>query len=118
MRESLIITMFLFQNQIRIIWLRKRRPYFTQINKPPCEKDESDRKCSKLIREAELKQNLLRAKMELAIHVGDHGKAAYLQYYVIPDQEAFIKRLEREGADAVLSGEDNRDFCELFEFTS
>jgi ATP-dependent Clp protease ATP-binding subunit ClpB len=43
--------------------------------------------------------------------MGDDAKAADLQYYAIPEQEAFIKSLEKQkaAADAALSSEQNPD---------
>ncbi|KAI8634572.1 putative heat shock protein [Xylariaceae sp. FL1651] len=73
--------------------------------RPLREKYESERKRGKDIQEAKLKLDQLKVKMEDAARVGDHARAADLQYYAIPEQEQAIKRLEKEkaAADAALS---------------
>ncbi|KAI0396898.1 putative heat shock protein [Xylariaceae sp. FL0594] len=73
--------------------------------RPLREKYESERKRGKDIQEAKLKLDQLKVKMEDAARVGDHARAADLQYYAIPEQEQNIKRLEKEkaAADAALS---------------
>lgn len=75
--------------------------------RPLREKYESERKRGKDIQEAKLKLEQLKVKAEDASRVGDHGRAADLQYYAIPEQEAVIKKLEREkaAAEAALSAE-------------
>jgi ATP-dependent Clp protease ATP-binding subunit ClpB len=73
--------------------------------RPLREKYESERKRGKEIQEAKLKLDQLKVKMEDAARVGDHARAADLQYYAIPEQEQVIRRLEKEkaAADAALS---------------
>jgi len=73
--------------------------------RPLREKYESERERGKLIQEAKVKLDQLRVKKDEAIRSGDDQKAADLQYYAIPEQEAFIKKLEKEksAADAALS---------------
>ncbi|KAI1268240.1 putative heat shock protein [Xylariaceae sp. FL1019] len=73
--------------------------------RPLREKYESERKRGKDIQEAKLKLDGLKVKMEDAARVGDHARAADLQYYAIPEQEKFIRELEKEkaAADAALS---------------
>ncbi|KAI0166027.1 putative heat shock protein [Xylariaceae sp. FL1272] len=73
--------------------------------RPLREKYESERKRGKDIQEAKLKLDGLKVKMEDAARVGDHARAADLQYYAIPEQEKFIKELEKDkaAADAALS---------------
>lgn len=73
--------------------------------RPLREKYESERKRGKDIQEAKLRLEQLKVKAEDASRMGDHGKAADLQYYAIPEQEALIKKLEKEkaAADAALS---------------
>lgn len=75
--------------------------------RPLREKYESERKRGKDIQEAKLKLEQLKVKAEDASRMGDHARAADLQYYAIPEQEAIIKKLEREkaAADAALSAE-------------
>lgn len=73
--------------------------------RPLREKYERERQRGKDIQEAKLKLEALRVKAEDASRVGDHSRAADLQYYAIPEQEAVIRRLEKEkaAADAALN---------------
>ncbi|KAK3391667.1 P-loop containing nucleoside triphosphate hydrolase protein [Sordaria brevicollis] len=73
--------------------------------RPLREKYERERQRGKDIQEAKLKLESLRVKAEDASRMGDHSRAADLQYYAIPEQEAVIKKLEREkaAADAALN---------------
>lgn len=75
--------------------------------RPLREKYERERKRGKEIQEAKLKLENLRVKAEDASRMGDHSRAADLQYYAIPEQEQIIKRLEKEkaAADAALNEE-------------
>jgi len=79
--------------------------------RPLREKYESERKRGKDIQEAKLKLDQLRVRKDEATRMGDDGRAADLQYYAIPEQEALIKKLEREKAqaDAALSSSSNPD---------
>jgi len=79
--------------------------------RPLREKYESERKRGKAIQEAKLKLDQLRVKKDEATRMGDDGRAADLQYYAIPEQEALIKKLEKEKAqaDAALSSSSNPD---------
>lgn len=72
--------------------------------RPLREKYESERKRGKDIQEAKMKLDQLKVKMEDASRMGDTARAADLQYYAIPEQEAMIKQLEKEkvAADAAL----------------
>ncbi|KUI64831.1 Heat shock protein hsp98 [Cytospora mali] len=72
--------------------------------RPLREKYESERKRGKDIQEAKMKLDQLKVKMEEVSRMGDHARAADLQYYAIPEQEANIKKLEKEkaAADAAL----------------
>lgn len=72
--------------------------------RPLREKYESERKRGKEIQEAKMKLDQLKVKMEDASRMGDTARAADLQYYAIPEQEAIIKQLEKEkvAADAAL----------------
>ncbi|KAI0603187.1 heat shock protein [Biscogniauxia sp. FL1348] len=76
--------------------------------RPLREKYESERKRGKDIQEAKLKLDQLKVKMEDAARMGDHARAADLQYYAIPEQEQTIKKLEKQkaAADAALSAND------------
>nr|BBE38609.1 heat shock protein 104 [Thermochaetoides thermophila] len=73
--------------------------------RPLREKYERERQRGKAIQEAKMKLEALRVKAEDASRMGDHSRAADLQYYAIPEQEAIIKRLEAEkaAADAALN---------------
>lgn len=73
--------------------------------RPLKEKYESERRRGKEIQEAKTKLDQLKVKLEDAIRMGDNQRAADIQYYAIPDQEAAIKRLEKQKAlaDAKLS---------------
>ncbi|KAI1631828.1 heat shock protein [Biscogniauxia mediterranea] len=76
--------------------------------RPLREKYESERKRGKAIQEAKVKLDQLKVKMEEAARMGDHARAADLQYYAIPEQEQTIKKLEKQkaAADAALSAND------------
>ncbi|PVH87009.1 putative heat shock protein hsp98 [Cadophora sp. DSE1049] len=73
--------------------------------RPLREKYESEKNRSKSIQEAKVKLDQLRVKKDEAMRMGDDQKAADLTYYAIPEQEAFIKQLEKEKllADQALS---------------
>ena len=79
--------------------------------RPLREKYESERARGKAIQEAKVKLDQLRVKKDEATRMGDDSRAADLQYYAIPEQEAFIKSLEKEkkAADAALSSTSNPD---------
>ncbi|PBP22757.1 heat shock protein [Diplocarpon rosae] len=64
--------------------------------RPLREKYESEKNRSKAIQEAKVKLDQLRVKKDEAMRLGDDQKAADLQYYAIPEQEVFIKQLEKE----------------------
>ncbi|RYP89480.1 hypothetical protein DL769_000031 [Monosporascus sp. CRB-8-3] len=68
--------------------------------RPLREKYESEKKRGKDIQEAKMKLDQLKVKMEEAARMGDHARAADLQYYAIPEQENAIKELERQKAKA------------------
>lgn len=68
--------------------------------RPLREKYERERKRGKDIQEAKLKLEGLKVKAEDASRVGDHSRAADLQYYAIPEQEQIIRKLEKEKAKA------------------
>jgi len=73
--------------------------------RPLREKYERERQRGKDIQEAKLKLEALRVKADDASRVGDHSRAADLQYYAIPEQEQAIRKLEKEkaAADAALN---------------
>ena len=73
--------------------------------RPLREKYESERQRGKDIQEAKLKLEQLRVKAEDASRMGDHARAADLEYYAIPEQKLVIEKLEKEkaAADAALN---------------
>lgn len=73
--------------------------------RPLREKYESERRRGKDIQEAKVKLDQLKVKAEDAARMGDHARAADLQYYAIPEQEAAIRKMEAEkaAADAALN---------------
>ncbi|KAM7201015.1 heat shock protein HSP98 [Naviculisporaceae sp. PSN 640] len=73
--------------------------------RPLREKYEREKQRGKDIQEAKMKLESLRVKAEDASRMGDHSRAADLQYYAIPEQEQVIKQLEKEkaAADAALN---------------
>ncbi|TLD33403.1 hypothetical protein PspLS_00561 [Pyricularia sp. CBS 133598] len=79
--------------------------------RPLREKYESERKRGKDIQEAKMKLDQLKVKMEDASRMGDHARAADLQYYAIPEQESVIKQLEKDkaAADAAISAQAQTD---------
>lgn len=79
--------------------------------RPLREKYESERKRGKDIQEAKMKLDQLKVKMEDASRMGDHARAADLQYYAIPEQENVIKQLEKDkaAADAAISAQAQTD---------
>ncbi|KHJ30131.1 putative heat shock protein [Erysiphe necator] len=79
--------------------------------RPLREKYESERARGKAIQEAKIKLEQLKVKKDDATRIGDDARAADLQYYAIPEQEKYIKSLEKEkaAADAALSSSSNPD---------
>lgn len=79
--------------------------------RPLREKYESERTRGKAIQEAKVKLDQLRVKKDEATRMGDDSRAADLQYYAIPEHEAFIRSLEndKKAADAALSSTSNPD---------
>ncbi|KAK4217348.1 heat shock protein HSP98 [Rhypophila decipiens] len=73
--------------------------------RPLREKYEREKQRGKDIQEAKMKLESLRVKAEDASRMGDHSRAADLQYYAIPEQEQVIKQLEKQkaAADAALN---------------
>ncbi|KAI0128429.1 heat shock protein HSP98 [Xylariales sp. AK1849] len=76
--------------------------------RPLRDKYESERQRGKDIQEAKVKLDQLKVKAEDAARMGDHARAADLQYYALPEQEAIIKQLEKDKtlADLALNGND------------
>lgn len=79
--------------------------------RPLREKYESERKRGKDIQEAKVRLEALKVKKDEATRTGDDQRAADLQYYAIPEQEAMIKSMEAEKAraDAALHANGNPD---------
>lgn len=79
--------------------------------RPLREKYESERKRGKDIQEAKVRLEALKVKKDEATRTGDDQRAADLQYYAIPEQEAMIKGMEAEKAraDAALHANGNPD---------
>jgi len=79
--------------------------------RPLREKYENERARGKAIQEAKVKLDQLKVKMDEATRMGDDSRAADLQYYAIPEQQSYIKNLEKEkmAADAALSDSSHPD---------
>lgn len=77
--------------------------------RPLREKYDQERARGRAIQEAKIKLEQLKVKKDDATRLGDDERAADLQYYAIPEQEKFIKSLEKEKAasDAALSASSN-----------
>ena len=98
-------------SQARLAQAKKDASDVEEELRPLRDKYESERARGKAIQEAKVKLDQLRVKKDEATRMGDDSRAADLQYYAIPEQEAFIKSLEREkkDADAALSNSSNPD---------
>jgi ATP-dependent Clp protease ATP-binding subunit ClpA len=98
-------------SQARLAQARQDASNVEEELRPLREKYESERARGKAIQEAKQKLDQLRVKKDEATRLGDDSRAADLQYYAIPEQEAFIKSLEKEkkAADAALSNSSNPD---------
>jgi ATP-dependent Clp protease ATP-binding subunit ClpA len=92
-------------SQARLEQAKKDASDVEEELRPLREKYESERARGKAIQEAKVKLDQLRVKKDEATRMGDDSRAADLQYYAIPEQEAYIKSLEQEkkAADAALS---------------
>ncbi|KAI0480387.1 putative heat shock protein [Xylariaceae sp. FL0804] len=92
-------------SQARLEIAKKTAENVEEELRPLREKYENERKRGKDIQEAKVKLDQLKVKMEDRARMGDHARAADLQYYAIPEQEAVIKKLEKEkaAADAALN---------------
>ncbi|CCU82657.1 unnamed protein product [Blumeria hordei] len=79
--------------------------------RPLKEKYDQERARGRAIQEAKIKLEQLKVKKDDATRLGDDERAADLQYYAIPEQEKFIKSLEKDkaAADAALSASNNPD---------
>jgi len=98
-------------SQARLAQAKKDAGNVEEELRPLREKYERERARGKAIQEAKVKLDQLRVKTEEATRLGDDSRAADLQYYAIPEQELFIKNLEKEkkAADAALSSSSNPD---------
>ncbi|KAG9232525.1 putative heat shock protein hsp98 [Amylocarpus encephaloides] len=98
-------------SQLRLAQAKKDAGNVEEELRPLREKYESERARGKAIQEAKVKLDQLRVKKDEATRIGDDSRAADLQYYAIPEQELFIKNLEKEkkAADAALSSTSNPD---------
>ncbi|EHK98050.1 putative Heat shock protein hsp98 [Glarea lozoyensis 74030] len=98
-------------SQARLAQAKKDAANCEDELRPLREKYERERARGKAIQEAKVKLDSLRVKSEEATRMGDDSRAADLQYYAIPEQEAFIKNLEKEkkAADAALSSTSDPD---------
>lgn len=92
-------------SQMRLAQARQDASNVEEELLPLREKYESERARGKEIQEAKVKLDQLRVKKDEATRSGDDAKAADLQYYAIPEQEAYIKSMEaaKKSADAALS---------------
>lgn len=98
-------------SQARLAQAQQDRSNVEEELRPLRNKYESERARGKAIQEAKVKLDQLRVKKDEATRMGDDTKAADLQYYAIPEQEAYIKGMERDkkAADAALSSNSNPD---------
>jgi ATP-dependent Clp protease ATP-binding subunit ClpB len=92
-------------SKARLLLAKQEAENVEEELRPLREKYESERQRGKDIQEAKLKLEDLRVKAEDASRMGDHARAADLQYYAIPDQQTIIEKLEKEkaAADAALN---------------
>lgn len=92
-------------SQIRLAQAKQDARNVEEELLPLRNKYESERARGKEIQEAKVKLDQLRVKKDEATRLGNDSKAADLQYYAIPEQEAYIKKMEadKKKADAALS---------------
>lgn len=92
-------------SQIRLAQAKQDARNVEEELLPLRNKYESERARGKEIQEAKVKLDQLRVKKDEALRLGNDSKAADLQYYAIPEQEAYIKKMEadKKKADAALS---------------
>jgi len=98
-------------SQARLAQAKKAASDVEEELRPLREKYESERARSKSIQEAKVKLDQLRIKKDEATRMGDDSRVADLHYYAIPEQEAYIKNLEKEkkAADAALTDDEHLD---------
>jgi len=92
-------------SQARLQQAKKDAMNVEEELQPLREKYKSEIKRSEEIHQAKLKLDDFQKRLEDAMNMGDHAKAADLQYGAIPEQEAIIKELEarKAAADAALN---------------
>lgn len=92
-------------SQIRLQQARKDAQNVEEELEPLREKYRNEIKRSEEIHLAKVKLDELEKRLEDAANMGDHAKAADLQYGAIPEQHAVIKELEakKAAADAVIN---------------
>ncbi|KAI9167407.1 Heat shock protein hsp98 [Paramyrothecium foliicola] len=92
-------------SQTRLLQARKDAKNVEEELEPLREKYQSEIKRSEEIHVAKVKLDDLEKRLEDAMNMGDHAKAADLKYGAIPEQEAVIKELQakKAAADAALN---------------
>lgn len=92
-------------SQTRLQEARKDAKNVEEELQPLREKYQSEIKRSEEIHQAKVKLDDFQKRLEDAMNMGDHAKAADLKYGAIPEQEAMIKELEarKAAADAALN---------------
>lgn len=92
-------------SQARLTQARKDAQNVEEDLEPLREKYRTEIKRSEEIHQAKVKLDDLEKRLEDAVNMGDHAKAADLQYGAIPEQEMTIKELEarKVAADARLN---------------
>ena len=92
-------------SQTRLQQAKKDAMNVEEELQPLREKYQSEIKRSEEIHQAKVKLDDFQKRLEDAMNMGDHAKAADLQYGAIPEQEAVIKELEarKAAADAALN---------------
>ncbi|KAL6851021.1 Heat shock protein hsp98 [Amphichorda felina] len=92
-------------SQTRLQQARKDAKNVEEELQPLREKYQNEIKRSEEIHQAKVKLDDFQKRLEDAMNMGDHAKAADLKYGAIPEQEAVIKDLEarKAAADAALN---------------
>ena len=92
-------------SQARLQQARKDAKNVEEELQPLREKYQNEIKRSEEIHQAKVKLDDFQKRLEDAMNMGDHAKAADLKYGAIPEQEAMIKDLEarKAAADAALN---------------
>ncbi|KAH8171932.1 AAA domain (Cdc48 subfamily) domain-containing protein [Sarocladium implicatum] len=90
-------------SQARLVQARKDAQDVEEELEPLREKYRSEIKISEEIHQAKVKLDDLEKRFEDVSNMGDHHKAADLQYGAIPEQKAVIKELEAKKAAADMA---------------